>query len=510
MLENPSNSIGQSDLESALQLVIRNAARALGGSAGVVATWDEISHSYTVSGSFGVDRSQLEFLDPLLSEAIPDLAESNQQFDVISSLGPESPSPVSDDGERQDQILALPLRSEGVTTGLIYILRPASAAPFSRLDPPVLDAFANQAAIAVQNARLAHSLAQEKLRLESMVEGSVDGIYTVDSQRRVIGLNSAMETLLGRSRDELIGQRCSQMLGLRDWEGNAVCPTSCPLLNPGGHKTSVELQGRLQIVNGQSKDVSMVYSLVHTPDGQVSNAVVTVRDITSMREMEHLRSVFLSMLGHELQTPLSIIKGYANTLARTDGHWDEETLRKSVGIIEEESDRLSQIMSRLIFASRLEGGEMPFRKEQVDLASAALRGVHRSEALTNIHHFKVEFPDNCPTVIADPAMIDEVIINLLDNAVKYSPEGGVITITGSVHDGHISLTVADQGVGLPKWEGLRIFERFRRGENPTVQKSRGMGLGLYICNSIIAAHGGRMEVDSEVGEGSRFTFILPV
>lgn len=511
MIENSGNTTEQSALESVLQRVLKNAAIALGGSGAVVATWDEISHSYTVNGSFGIDDKQLELLDPLLSEAIPDLAGSNQQFDVISSLDPTKSLPVSNQGKPEDQILALPLQSEGKVIGLIYILRQSSTARFTNLDPPVLDAFADQAAVAVQNARLAHSLSQEKLRLEAMVEGSADGIYTVDSERRIVGLNSAMESLLGRSRNEVVGLPCSRVLGLHDWQGNAVCPVNCPVLwTTNSEDSSVELQGRLESPDGNKTDVSVVYSLVHTPSGQVSNAVVTVRDITPIREMNHLRSVFLSMLGHELQTPLSIIKGYANTLARTEGSWDKDTLRNGVTIIEEESDRLSQIMNRLILASQLESGGTPFHKEPVDLESSAQRAVRRSEALTDNHTFTVEFPDCFPTAQADPAMIDEVMINLLDNAVKYSPDGGMISVTGAEQGLEIAVTVADHGQGLTMWESTRIFEQFRRGENPTVQASRGMGLGLYICNSIIVAHGGRIEVDSVVGEGSRFTFLLPI
>ena len=147
-------------------------------------------------------------------------------------------------------------------------------------------------------------------------------------------------------------------------------------------------------------------------------------------------------------------------------------------------------------------------------------------------------PDTPRTIAFDPALLSRVLLNLTMNAVEHTPLGQEVTIhcgpgevrplssisitvsddgigvpihmRQSIFDAYFTTKSADQGVGLPKWEGLRIFERFRRGENPTVQKSRGMGLGLYICNSIIAAHGGRIEVDSEVGEGSRFTFILPV
>ena len=211
----------------------------------------------------------------------------------------------------------------------------------------MLAAFAEQAAIAVQSARLAHLLTQEKQRVESILEGSADGIYTVDADRRIVSVNPAMERLLGRPGEELLGLPCAVALNWRDREGRPICPGRCPMLhahqaNSGADGNVTEIAAAARSSTGQRAEVALVYSVVRSPEMAPLNAVVNVRDMTRVRETEQMRSTFLSMLEHQLQTPLAIIKGYTNTLSRPDAQWDSETLRRSFEAIEEETDRMSQ------------------------------------------------------------------------------------------------------------------------------------------------------------------------
>jgi signal transduction histidine kinase len=254
----------------------------------------------------------------------------------------------------------------------------------------------------------------------------------------------------------------------------------------------------------------MTYSVIYTPEGKPINAVVNVRDISKQREVENLREAFLSMLGHEIQTPLSIIKGYASTLAVSDSNWDPETLRNSLQEIETEADRLSNIMNKLILASQITAGMPILAKEEVRLSSLIEKVVRRLQTRTNIHVFEIDCEPNLPPVLADPALIEEVLVNLIDNAIKYSPKGGKITITGRNCSEGVKVSVADEGIGIPKEDKAHIFERFHRTNRSIVKNVKGIGLGLYICKSIIEAHGGKIEVASELGKGSQFTFTLPL
>jgi len=216
------------------------------------------------------------------------------------------------------------------------------------------------------------------------------------------------------------------------------------------------------------------------------------------------------MLGHELQTPLSIIKGYTSTLARSDAKWNKKTLLEGLQVIEEECDRLSKLVNRLLLASRIESRTVTLKKEPVQLSAMASKVVRRLESVTTIHKFEVDFAPDFPEVYADPDRLEEVLTNLVDNAIKYSPKGGRIAVTGKVNGDNVEVTVSDEGIGIPRRELGRVFERFRRGDNSQVQKVRGMGVGLYICKSIIESHGGKIEVSSEAGKGSEFTFTLPL
>ncbi len=501
------------DLQPELGHILRNAVRALGGSAAVVATWDDAGRRFVVTGSYGLDAAQIARIRPLLNEAIPDLALSREQYALLSALFPQSALPVSTTGQMQNSVMAVPLRTGGETVGLIFALRASEAASFSQLDPPVLGAFAEQAAIAVQSARLAHLLTQEKRRVESILEGSADGIYTVDAARRIVSVNPAMERLMGIPAEELLGLPCAAALNWRDREGRPICPGRCPMLHPPAVDADniTELAAAARSRSGQRTEVALVYAVVRSPENAALNAVVNVRDMTRVREMEDMRSAFLSMLGHQLQTPLAIIKGYTNTLSRADAQWDAATLRRSFEAIEEETDHMSRLMNRLLLASRLETGELAINREQVQLAALADKVAGRMQPNAGRHQFSVSLPANLPAISGDPELLEEVLVNLVDNAVKYSPDGGPVAISGGVDgSGAVSLTVADAGIGVPRWESRRIFERFHRAQHPVAARTRGMGIGLYICDAVMRAHGGGISVAAGPGgRGAAFTLSFP-
>lgn len=501
------------DLHETIRIILKNAIEALGGSAGVVATWSETEHCFVATGCYGLDDRTRDRLLPLLNEAIPDLATSVDNFNLLSALRLEPPLPKSDRGQILNPIIALPLQVGRKSIGLIYVLRHLGADSFSSVDQVTLANFARQAAVAADNARLIETLFEEKEKMEYMLEGSAEGIMSIDARRRIVGFNSAMEKLTGYPRHIVMGQPCHQALNLRDWEGKSICNTAgCPMLmHPNHYSSNCELQGRIQGADSHDVEVSMAYSLVRSHDGrQPASAVINVRDIRRLREIENLRSTFLSMLGHELQTPLSIIKGYTDTLARSDGKWDRNTLRHGLDVIEEECDRLSRLVNRLLLASRIETGTVMLKKDEVQLPAVASKVIRRLEATAGRHAFDLRFDPDFPVVYADAERLEEVITNLVDNAIKYSPLGGRVSITGRVEGDHVTVAVEDEGVGIPQRDLERIFERFRRGDTSQVQKVRGVGLGLYICRSIVEAHGGRISAGSEPGKGSRFTFTLPL
>jgi PAS domain S-box-containing protein len=496
------------DLHAKLEGILRGAVDALGGNAGIIALWNERERCFIEGATYGLYPRSIERLRPLLDEAIPDLAASEQSFDHLSRIAPEVHVPSTTTLETQDAIIALPLDIAGNKIGLMYVLRPYSAEPFQSTDQRILFGFADQVAISVQNARLAHELAEERYKIESILESSADGIMTLDSERRILSFNASMERLTGWNKDEAIGKHCFEVLKLIDSNGGDVCQTRCPVTGRVGG--FVYLNGATATKDGQNIEVGMSYSLRHSPSGELLPTVVNVRDISRLLQVERMRATLLAMVSHELQTPISIIKAYASTLGRPDVQWDKQTVKDKLHDIEEESDRLGELVSKLLYTSRLDSGEFSLNKLLLDLPQEVQKVAKRFAAQAEIHNLEVDFPPDFPSFSADPEKVEVILTNLLDNAVKFSPQGGTITIKGESSENEALVTVADEGIGVPLRDRDRIFDRFYRVEDDSTKSTKGTGLGLYICKTLIEAHGGRIWVQGELGRGSRFTFSLPI
>ncbi len=233
-----------------------------------------------------------------------------------------------------------------------------------------------------------------------------------------------------------------------------------------------------------------------------------VRDISRVKEVERLQSDFVSTVSHELRTPLAVIKGYAATLLNPALSLDAERQKRFVKGINDASDRLIRLIDNVLSVSRLESGRFKLNLQTFDLADVVLKVANSFRASTGKHSIVAEVPPEGLRVRADRDQIEQVLGNLVSNAIKYSPDGGTITISGRNGAGEVLLTVSDQGIGIPRPQFYRVFEKFYRGDAAVTKRVAGTGLGLYICKSIIEAHGGRICVESEVGRGSQFQVSL--
>ena len=381
------------------------------------------------------------------------------------------------------------------------------AESFGTDDHPLF-ALSDEAACELDNARLVSQLAQELHRAESIIESSADGIFAIDRERRIFLFNASMQAITGWNKKDAIGSHCFEVLPLKDSQEADLCQVKCPITRGVGGV--VALDGTIVARDGKKVEVSLSYSVARSPGGELLDTVVNVRDISEPRQIENVRSVLVATVSHALQTPISIIKAYANTLARADVEWSQQTIRDKLQAIEEESDRLSELVSKLLYASRLESGDFSLNRMPLDLSKEANKVARRLGERTQSHKVEVDFPADFPPVFADPEKVGEVLTNLVDNAVKFSPQGGKVTIKGETSKDAVMVTVADEGIGIPIRDQKRIFERFFRGPDVVGGGTRGTGLGLYICKAIVEAHGGQIRVDSEPGKGSRFTFAMPV
>jgi signal transduction histidine kinase len=223
-----------------------------------------------------------------------------------------------------------------------------------------------------------------------------------------------------------------------------------------------------------------------------------------------MKTTFVSVISHELKTPVALIKGYANTLAREDAHWDNATLQEGLQVISEESDRLNGLINNLLDASRIQAGAFKLERGDVSLPKLAGRVVENFRVQSPDHRFILDFPPDYPITPGDEERLRQVLDNLVSNAIKYSPAGGEIRVGGWSDGARATVYVADQGIGIPAEEQGNLFQRFYRVDSSLRRSTQGAGLGLYLCKSIVDAHGGRIWLRSEPGKGTTVFFTLPL
>jgi PAS domain S-box-containing protein len=506
------------DLPSVLRLILENAVEMLRGQAGLIALRQE-DGSLRAQASYGLPAGLLHLFAPLLTD-IPAHAEREDLIRwTIPDLQMKLSLVVPAIGLSLRQVVALPLIMEGTLIGAIYIFRSRGGA-FSANDRQVLASFADQAAIAVHNARLYQQLAHEKRRLDAIIENSADGVMILDTQRRIRVFNRALEEMTGWSAEEALGQPCSRMLALKDRQGKDICEATCPLpqLQAEEH---LYVEGDIKRPDGSVITVGITYSPLYDKEGRLVSIIANARDITRFREAEEMKSTFVSVISHELKSPVSIIKGYADTLRREDAQWDTDTLRQGLTVIAEESDRLNRLIDNLLDASRLQASAFKLELSYLQVDKLAEKVMEEFQTQSGEHMFTLDFPPDPSTVSAatsghrfpavrgDIERLRQVLTNLLSNAIKYSPRGGLIRTGGWADDHWVYVYVADEGIGIPQSEQERIFERFYRAESPLSRRTEGAGLGLYLCKEVVEAHGGKIWVQSEPGKGAKFIFKLP-
>jgi PAS domain S-box-containing protein len=503
----PTGTQEQARAGEALRRALSAAVTLIGGGAGVLALHDSGDDEGGVTQRDGeltvlavgirLDAA-LSLANRLASDGVPLPLDGRPRVSVL---------PEYWGGE----IATLALADAGGAIGEAHLLGPSGFAGLRPLaDARRRQALLNELTTVIRLHQERRRLQLENRQLSSILHFSGDGIITVDSSLRITGFNQAMETMTSWHSYEVMGRFYYDVLRPSDPQGKTLGLDRDPLLQAiSSGRTVLNRELILLTRDGQPVNVSVTAAAIEAPQGQPSSGVLNVRDITRTREAEQLRSTFLSVVSHELQTPIAIIKGYASTLAREDAQWDAATLRERLHAIEEEADRLNHLVGNVLYVSRIQAGGLTMERGELDLSEMTRSVVRRFHARSPDRKISVRFPAETPLVYADRGRIEEVLLNLLDNAVKYSPRGRDIRVRGQVTDDEVTVSVTDAGQGIPLRERERIFERFQQLDTSASRRTPGTGLGLYICRAIVEAHGGRIWVQSELGVGSTFFFSLP-
>ncbi len=356
----------------------------------------------------------------------------------------------------------------------------------------------------LRNARLIQRNLQQQKTMAAVSEQSADAIIVTDLESRIVSWNPSATELFQYARREALGQPTlllfpdERLSDLKNWEEETLRTGSVRQVETVCQRKDdslVPVEATLTILKGET--------------GAPFGMVCVYRDITKRKELERMRSEFVSLVSHELRTPLTSIRGFAETILEFGDQLSPEQGRQYLEVIVRESRRLGDLVTNFLDISRLEAGGVALKTVPIDLAALCERlrtlfHEHPSRAV-----LEVRFAPQAERAWGDEDQIYRLLINLCGNALKYSPQGGTIAISCRPEGRFVEISVADQGPGIASEHRQKIFEKFYRVADPVSTKTPGTGLGLAICKKIVEAHGGSIWVECRPPSGTAFKFTIP-
>jgi signal transduction histidine kinase len=395
--------------------------------------------------------------------------------------------------------LVVPVRHEDRPIGTLTFYALAAQRRFDSVAVALAELIGNEAADVLERSRLQEEVLEERERAARVLAHVGDGVFFVDGEGVIRLWNPAAAAVTGLDARSVLGRRPEQALA--GWaEIEPLVPVTSAPAYAAKHAETLPLE----LGNGE---LWISISAVEFPDGRV----YAFRDLTEERGIDKLKSDFVATVSHELRTPLAAVYGAAMTLRRGDIELDHDRRDRLLAVISTESDRLARIINEVLAASRLDSGTFTLAVESCDPRALTEQVVDAARAhVSKEIGVELAVPDHLPEVAADPDMVRQVLANLVENAVKYSPAGGSVLVSLERQEGRVLFAVRDEGLGIPPREQERIFEKFYRLDPNLTRGVGGTGLGLYICRELVRRMGGRIWVASREGEGSTFFFELPL
>ena len=387
--------------------------------------------------------------------------------------------------------LAVPLKARNGTIGVLHAANKMAAEPFSDNDRYLLSMLADYAAIAIENARLFAEVEEQRSKLETILTGSEDLIIVTDDQGQVLLISPTAADAFCLDVGETVGRPIAELA-----VGGVLNQLlSFPMTDDGLRHQEVSLPDGRTFYTTLSRVADVGWALI-------------MRDITHLKELDRMKSDFVATITHDLRSPLTAIHGSLRLLPQLGqlNKEQQEFAERAIRNVE----HMDRLITNLLDIGRIEAGlemdtESIHLDAVIDEVVANLQGGARSKELA----LRAVLPDDLPTIRGNHTRLVQVMTNLLDNAIRYTPEGGSITVRAADDGAHVSVSVSDTGVGIPAHARTHIFEKFYRVDGPQTRELEGMGLGLATVKSIVEKHGGRIWVESKEGEGSTFHFSLP-
>jgi signal transduction histidine kinase len=390
---------------------------------------------------------------------------------------------------------------------LAQALLPAS----DRIESGTLASFALAAAAIVflldRTSALQSRASARADRLESTAEAILanigDGVVVTDGRGQVLTCNPAAERILQRRRNDVLGAGCARALELQ-LNGRALdCSSGCELL--GVLAPDDQLGIEVTRTTETRRQALLVNAAAITDaDGSTVEVVHSLRDVTRMKEAAEAKMLFLATASHELKTPLTVIRGFVELL---NGEMAEDLRPVALQTVQRRTAELTEIVDRLLLSSRIESGRVDLSMEEVDVAATVSERVLAMATATG-RRLTSDVPGDLPSALGDETALATVLDHLLDNAVKYSPEGDEIAVSAEVDEQQVVVLVADRGIGMDDQQLAHCFDKFWQAERAELRRFGGTGIGLYIVRSLMDGMGGEVSVARRVGGGTVFRLAL--
>lgn len=403
---------------------------------------------------------------------------------------------------------------EKTSVGVLHVFNKTNKEDFGADDVLLLQRMAMTAAAVLSSAQTYKGVAQENQELLHTIDSLYAGLIMIASSGVVVQINPSARAILGIPASVPV-------IGLpygRAVPHHRVRKLLERSLALGGAEVADEISSR-PLNSDTDGTGERIYQVQCTPvrddSGSPPGIVAIFNDITEIRGVDQLKTAFISTVSHELRTPLTSIKGFISTLLEDEeGYYDSATRHEFYQIIDTECDRLTRLIKDLLDISRIEqGSAMQMYWDMVDVGQITNKVIIAQRAYAKNHAIVLDFPPNLPFVEADPDKIEQVLTNLINNAIKYSPGGGTVRAIGHLvgdHGQYVSIRVTDEGMGIAREHIPKLFDRFFRVDNRDNREIGGTGIGLALVKALMEAHHGTVKVESEPGKGSAFIITLPV
>jgi PAS domain S-box-containing protein len=393
-------------------------------------------------------------------------------------------------------VIALPVRIKDQVAAVMWVGY-AEPRKFEDSEIDLLSTLAGQTAVLVENTRLFQAAEGGRRRLEAILTSTSDAVLVTDRDDRILLVNPAAEHAFGVRADEVVGQK----VGGTALADNLARAFGEPL------PSSEPLTEEVPLPDGRTLYASV--STIVSPDGEPIGRVVVMRDITHFKELDNLKSDFVATVSHDLRAPLTFMRGYASMLPMVGELTDKQS--EYIDKILQGVGQMGELIDDLLDLGRVEAG-VGLELGPCHLGAVLVEAVEgmRPRAVAKGLTLRLEPPDRAAVVAGDAALLRQMVANLVDNAIKYTPSGGSVTVGLSVEDAQALIRVTDTGIGIAAEDQVRLFEKFYRIKRRDTADIQGTGLGLAIVRSVVERHGGRVWVESELNKGSTFHLLLPL